>query len=223
MTSKSPSRGTNISHLPTELLQHIFTHLDILTLIRLRRVSSRWNSLIPGASPYLQELLFLKPSKWLEAYTLTPATFDLTFDIVTTQDVDAVVYDRGQGFRPSRVFSLSRRCIGLIRMSEEIVFHPVVLGLDRYLTKEGFGSEVDGKASWRDMLVAMPPLREVSLCCRTRGNKLHVLCVLEAEEGVRLGQVFDALAEWETDGKGRIWRRESDARERASWLMKTST
>jgi hypothetical protein len=45
------------------------------------------------------------------------------------------------------------------------------------------------------MLVSMPPLTEVRVS-RTRGRKAKTMCVLAAKDGVKLGDVFDALEKW---------------------------
>jgi hypothetical protein len=186
MTTSAPKHEPcSITQLPIELLQHVFLHLDFFTLLRVRRVCSVWNELIPGDSPLLQELLFLKPSNRLEAYGYTLATFNLAFDVT-----------------PTGVLRMTRRCKGLLSTEGEIVFCPFVVDFDRFLQKDEVkDDERDGNrgvASWRNMLLSMPPLQEV---CITRST--HIRCTLRAEDGVRLGDVVDALQEWERGGEAR--------------------
>lgn len=190
MTTSAPKyEPCSITHLPIELLQHIFLHLDFFTLLRIRNVSKLWNELIPGDSPLLQEMLFMKPSNRLEAYGYTLATFNLAFDVL-----------------PVGGLRMTRRCKGLLSTEGEIEFCPVVADFDWFLQKQLVqwpANTVDRSAtrdvpSWRNMLLSMPPLQEVRIT-----RSAHIKCTLRAENGVRLGDVVDALQEWEKGGETR--------------------
>jgi hypothetical protein len=50
---------TRIGNLPTELLQEIFSPLDIWTLLKCRCVCRRWNDCIPDDSTELLALMFI--------------------------------------------------------------------------------------------------------------------------------------------------------------------
>ena len=64
----------------------------------------------------------------------------------------------------------------------------------------GGGGEREGddsvRESWRDMLVSMPPLREVRIKHAKRRSVVRVLTVREGMDGVTLGDLFEALEEW---------------------------
>ncbi|EUC50132.1 hypothetical protein COCMIDRAFT_1096 [Bipolaris oryzae ATCC 44560] len=185
-----------ISDLPAEVLQHIFFYLEFWELVRCQRVSKSWRALVPGDSPLLAEMLYLKPSRSLQIYNLVPTTFELEVH-VTPQSVESGSQLLGtrisKGVRNE--ISLSRRCIGLIRTSQEIVFHPLIMDFNHWITREGVAGNTHG--SWRDMLVSMPPLTELTL--RDGGQKrgaVKVLNVKGHDDGVKLGQLFDVVHDW---------------------------
>lgn len=68
-------RKTNPStaKLPTELLQEIFSYLDIWTLLRIRFVCRIWSHCIPGTSPTLRTTMFLLHAPVSEEPDQTPA------------------------------------------------------------------------------------------------------------------------------------------------------
>ncbi|CAN9160603.1 hypothetical protein CC77DRAFT_786316 [Alternaria alternata] len=184
-----------MTDLPAEVLQTIFIHLDFWDLLRAKRVCNVWRQLIPGDSPLLAEMLYLKPSRGLQIYNMVPTTFDLELEI-TPQSIE-------DGFQPSGTrfsvgvrneISLMRRCLGLIRTSQEIVFHPVVMDFNVWIKNEKVMGAKEG--SWRDMLVSMPPLRELTLRHGRKRNVVKVLTAGEDEDGVRLGALFDVMDEW---------------------------
>jgi hypothetical protein len=190
------NRKRGISDLPAEVLQHIFFYLDFWELVRCQRVSKSWRSLVPGDSPLLAEMLYLKPSRSLQIYNLVPTTFEFEVD-VTPQSIESGSQPLGtrisQGVRNE--ITLSRRCIGLIRTSQEIVFHPLIMDFNYWIAHDCIAGKKHG--SWRDMLVSMPPLRELTL--RDGGQKRGAVKVLNVRgegDGVRLGQLFDVLDDW---------------------------
>ncbi|USP74277.1 hypothetical protein yc1106_01551 [Curvularia clavata] len=185
-----------ISDLPTEVLQHVFFYLEFWELLRCQRVCQSWRSLVPGDSPLLAEQLYLKPSRSLQIYNLVPTTFEFEVD-VTPQSIESGSQPLGtrisQGTRNE--ITLSRRCIGLIRTSQEIVFHPLIMDFNVWIAHEAVAGSKQG--SWRDMLVSMPPLTELTL--RDGGQKrgaVRVLHVKGEHDGVRLGQLFDIVDDW---------------------------
>ncbi|KAH7388627.1 hypothetical protein BKA66DRAFT_527008 [Pyrenochaeta sp. MPI-SDFR-AT-0127] len=203
MFATTPQRSAGINQLPVEVLQHIFSQLDFWTLLHIQCVSSLWNELIPGDSPLLQEILYLKPSRGLQIYSSVPATFDFDFDIaIKWVDSDRQLSGYSKILKTRKEFSMSRRCTGLIRTSSEIVFHPVIVNLNTYIdcsyfsSKAWKGAEDEQAGSWRDMLVSMPPLRELRLRHGKERNVYRVLSVGEGEEGIRLGTFFRVMEEW---------------------------
>ncbi|KAF2856411.1 hypothetical protein T440DRAFT_108212 [Plenodomus tracheiphilus IPT5] len=219
----TPQKTTLLS-LPTELVSKILSHLPFYTLLHARAISPTFTSLIPGSDPLLAEKLYLRPSRSLQVYELVPATFDFDMDI-TSHSVEDGEQPAGVRFSKGvrRQISMGRRTMGLIRMSEEIVFHPVILDFNTFITKPGFcaagppagqrrggeegkgvgtgthsvlGVERDRAQSWRNMLVSMPPLREIRIRhARTRAV-IKLIRVGDEGEGITLGMVFDALGEW---------------------------
>lgn len=198
--SNRPSSTTlMINDLPVEILQTIFLNLELFTLLRIRRVCKLWKNLIPGDSPLLAEVLFLKPSHNLHAYSFTPATFDFDFEIDSRATPRKTPYLRLQ---PTVLdgLSMSRRCIGLIRTSSEIIFHPIIANFNQYAegSETGKPDIIVSKATpvdpvnWRSMLVAMPPLTTLRIS-RTVGRKVKTVRVLQAKDGIKLGDVFDTL------------------------------
>ncbi|KAI4686455.1 uncharacterized protein J4E84_005734 [Alternaria hordeiaustralica] len=195
--STHPGSGQRkrITDLPVEVLQHVFIHLDFWDLLRCQRVCNVWRQLIPGDSPLLAEMLYLKPSRSLQIYNLVPTTFDFELD-VTPQSIEDGVQPSGTRFSVGvrNEISLMRRCLGLIRTSQEIVFHPVVMDFNVWIQNERVLGCKEG--SWRDMLVSMPPLRELTLRHGRKRSVVKVLTVGDDEDGVRLGALFDAMDEW---------------------------
>jgi hypothetical protein len=184
-----------INDLPVEVLQQVFVYLDFWELVRCQSVCRVWLSLIPGDSPLLAELLYLKPSRNLQIYNLVPTAFEFEFD-VTPRSIESGPQPTGVRFSVGvrKEFSMTRRCMGLIRTSQEIVFHPVIMDFNHFVSKGAFREK---EGSWRDMLVSMPPLRELTLRHGKTRAVYRVLSVAEeAGDGVSLGQLFDAMDEW---------------------------
>lgn len=199
---RTSGTALNINELPVEILQHVFLDLDIFMLLRMRRVCKLWKSLIPGNSPLLTEDLFIKPSHNLHAYSFTMATFDLDFEInARSPHVDSE-YLRSQSTYIDGL-SMTRRCLGLIRTSGEIIFHPVIIDFNQYVQGDEFGrsklvmhgDRPTEPVHWRNMLVSMPPLTELRIS-RTMGRKSQVVCVLKAKDGIRLGDLLELLDSW---------------------------
>jgi hypothetical protein len=203
MHSNRPRSSTLVvNDLPVEILQNVFLHLDMFTLLRIRRVCKIWKSLVPGDSPLLAEELFLKPSYNLHAYSFTMATFDFDFEINVRPPPE-----EGPFLRTHPTFidglSLTRRCLGLIRTSGEFIFHPIIIDFNHYVQGDDAGisklvttKDVDAEVvCWRNMLISMPPLTELRIS-RAVGRKSKTMCVLKSKEGVRLGEVFDTLSKW---------------------------
>jgi hypothetical protein len=201
--SSRPSNITlSINDLPVEILQNIFLTLDFFTLLRIRRVCKLWKNLVPGESPLLAEELFLKPSYNLYAYSFTMSTFDFDFEINVRSPQENGPFLRSQ---PTYIdgLSLTRRCLGLIRMSSEFIFHPIIIDFNHYVQGDEYGKSklilqdesTAEQVNWRNMLVSMPPMTELRIS-RTVGRKTKTMCVLKAKDGVRLGEVFDTLSKW---------------------------
>ncbi|KAI8936213.1 hypothetical protein NX059_006641 [Plenodomus lindquistii] len=204
-SSRSHPPPPTLLTLPTELLNKILSFLPFYTLLHARSISVLFARLIPGSCPLLAEQLYLRPSRSLQIYAMVPATFELDMDVSTRSIEDGV---QPPGVRISkgvrRDVTLTRKTMGLIRMSEEIVFHPVVVEFNSWIGKVWFrDSAVRGvgwggvRESWRDMLVSMPPLREMRIRhARTRAVISLITVGEEEGEGITLGMVFDALGVW---------------------------
>jgi len=184
-----------INNLPTEVLQHVFNHLEFWELVRCQRVCKTWHDLVPGDSPLLSETLYLKPSRSLQIYNLVPTTFDFEFDI-SPQSIESGPQPSGTRFSTGvrNQISMMRRCLGLIRTSQEIVFHPVIMDFNTWIADGALAGKKHG--SWRRMLVSMPPLRELTLRHGKNRSVVKVLKAAEGDEGVRLGDLFDCMDDW---------------------------
>jgi hypothetical protein len=201
-SSRTSMSALTVNDLPVEILQSVFLAMDLGTLLRIRRVCKLWKDLIPGDSPLLAEELFLKPSHNLHAYSFTLATFDFDFEINVRSPDEGNTH---LGLQPTFIdgLSMTRRCLGLIRTSSEIIFHPIIIDFNHYVQGDEHGkSKLDLKypttpeaVNWRNMLVSMPPLTEIRIG-RTHGRKSKTMCVLKAKGGVKLGDVFETLHKW---------------------------
>jgi hypothetical protein len=158
-------------------------------------VCKSWRDLIPGHSQLLVEDLYLKPSRNLQIYSLIPTAFEFEFD-VEAKSIESGPQPSGTRFSMGvrKEFTMTRRCMGLIRTSQEIVFHPVIMEFNHFIQQDGFRGKAAG--SWREMLVSMPPLRELTLRHGGKRTVFKVLRAGEEEDGVRLGELFDAMDEW---------------------------
>jgi hypothetical protein len=201
-SARLSSTGLNINDLPTEILQNIFLDLDIFVLLRIRRVCKLWYSLIPGDSPLLAEDLFLKPSHNLHAYSFTTSTMDLDFEI-NPRNTPADGNHPNSSLAFIDGLSMTRRCLGVIRTSEEIIFHPIILNFNYYVQGDQFGRPkltlIQEKSAepvkWRNMLVSMPPLTELRIS-QTWGGRAKLTSVLRAKDGIKLGDLIDTLLGW---------------------------
>ena len=200
-SNRTSIRAIGFNDLPVEILQNIFLNLEIVTLLRIRRVCKLWKDLVPGESPLLAEELFLKPSHNLYAYSFTCTAFDFDFEI----NVNTLL-EKG----PTRAqatfiegLSMTRRCLGLIRMSSEFIFHPIIFDFNNFLQGDENGKSkliledpnTIEETHWSNMLVSMPPITELTLS-RTVGRKSKTMCVIQVEHGVRLGDVVNTLSKW---------------------------
>ncbi|KAL5116555.1 hypothetical protein ACEQ8H_005551 [Pleosporales sp. CAS-2024a] len=228
LNHRPKAASQSFNKLPVEILHHVFLGLDLCTLLRIRRVCKLWKDMIPGDSPLLAEDLFLKPSYNFYAYSFTVATFDFDFEISVRAPATS-----GGPLSPLSPLSLpllpppppppppphhvrvnptymdglglTRRCMGLIRMSGEFVFHPVIMHFNHYVQGDEAGisklvmsADDDHQlsvTSWQNMLVSMPPITELRIN-RTLGHKTKTMCVLKSPSGVRLGDVFETLGKW---------------------------
>jgi hypothetical protein len=201
-SNRSSARALGFNDLPVEILQNIFLHLDIVTLLRIRRVCRIWKDLVPGDSPLLAEELFLKPSHNLYAYSFTCTAFDFDFEINVHSLLEKGPLSRAQ---PTFIegLSMTRRCLGLIRIGSEFIFHPIICDFNNFLQGDEQGKsklilgdpETIEPTHWSNMLISMPPITELRLS-RTVGRKCKTMCVIEATNGVRLGDVVNTLSKW---------------------------
>jgi hypothetical protein len=201
-SSRPSTPALTVNDLPVEILQSVFLTMDLSTLLRIRRVCKLWRDLVPGDSPLLAEELFLRPSHNLHAYSFTLATFDFDFEINARSPDEGNPHLRLQSTFIDGL-SMTRRCLGLIRTSSEIIFHPIVIDFNHYVQGDEHGKSklvltdpmTPEAVNWRNMLVSMPPLTEIRIG-RTHGRKSKTMCVLKAKGGVKLGDVFETLHKW---------------------------
>jgi hypothetical protein len=141
----------------------------------------------------------------LQIYALVPTAFEFEFDVTPVSVEDGVqTLDTRFSVGTRKEVRLTRRCLGIVRTSQEIVFHPVVSEFNNFVGRAVMRRE---GGCWRDMLVSMPPLREVTLRVAKSRSVIRVLRVGEGEDGVRLGMLFDALEEWGGGDRGNGRRR----------------
>ncbi|KAL6708462.1 hypothetical protein ACN47E_002725 [Coniothyrium glycines] len=211
---------SSIASLPTELLTQILLYLDFWSLVRCQRVCKHWRSLVPGESPLLAEALYLKPSHNLDMYSSTLSAIELQFlrhpYMLACLGRDGSSSLAGE----SRSWALTHQTKALIRLSTEIVLHPVLQEFDNYVpwlaARQEFysfspdvsggtmqrkvGEMVDWEEgeSWREMLVSMPPVQEIVLSpgWATRQVSGVVLKAKEGSAGITLGELVERMEEW---------------------------
>jgi hypothetical protein len=206
--------------LPIEVLQQIFSHLDLLTLFKCRCVCTLWNSCIPGDSPELREAMFLPGNAIFKATEWPP--FTLFFEIYT----DADMARRFSAVPPVRVGAIDRIVLSHVSRSS-VALHPFISQIGRYLvprvpqlqrpgikgrTSEDFHfTYLKNKAgnlfppedigSLSGMLVSMRPVTELHVNFRyidcnheEIGTKQSMRqCILYDKDGVTLAHVFRVI------------------------------
>ncbi|KAF2833151.1 hypothetical protein CC86DRAFT_399797 [Ophiobolus disseminans] len=160
-----PPPGHPISSLPPELLQHIFTYLDLPSLLRCQSVCTLWNACTPSTSPSIRAALFLP--RPVSTLTTPPVTMHFTVDIC------AYFLDLYPYTEPPLSYSFGMSTAEVRRLAGlGVVVHPELIAgvADRrinYFVRgwkglhgEAWRNEVYG--SWMGMLVCWPPVSKIA-------------------------------------------------------------
>jgi hypothetical protein len=201
-----PSNTTSdINHIPIEILQEVFSHLSLPTLLlQCRSVCHLWRQCIPGDSPALCVALFLpKPSHQSPITypkTITPAY--LRFDVelhgpftVSESPQHATDYTvRLQVYQAVNSQNIP------IALNPTLTVDLTRSKLEHY--KQWWDSAVDAKPLWMNMLVCQPPMRTINMEFTFVGTDIHkhkyavalrTRCMLMNSTGVTLGQSMRAI------------------------------
>jgi hypothetical protein len=199
--SLTPNIGINT--LPIEILQHVFSQLDLWSVLRCRRVCRLWNDCVPGDSRALRASMFL-PSPTTRTRT-EPLTLHLTVHI------SAILVDI-YPCEPPLVYTM---CLGAAQMThlqeQDIAIHPILVGtvhehVIRKL-KDVWNSSLlgrdTGSATWMYMLACYPPVQRIRLRFEYENDipypdyiwpELHALeGEVENVKGVLLGELLSEI------------------------------
>jgi hypothetical protein len=127
-------RAPTINSLPIELLQHIFSFLDCLALLKSRCVCTLWADCTPSTSSDLQRALFLPQVNT----TPSPISATLYFEIFTTAPTNYRRYSRARVPLIPQVtkvaLAFQTRCVDV---------HPLIEKIDRFLVARVPDLDVD--------------------------------------------------------------------------------
>ncbi|KAH7067911.1 hypothetical protein FB567DRAFT_402181, partial [Paraphoma chrysanthemicola] len=206
--------------LPTEVLQQIFSYLDLMALLKCRCVCKMWDNCIPGDSPELREAMFLPATAMFKATEWPPLS--LFFEIYT----DAETARRSTAVPTIKIGAIDKVVLSHVSRTS-VALNPFISQIDRYLipgvpelqtqqsrhrepddfhfthlkNKAGEFLPPENVGSLADMVVSMRPVTELHLHFRymdtafkeigTRQNMRQ--CILSNKEGVTLAHVFRVL------------------------------
>jgi hypothetical protein len=179
-----------ISDLPIEILQKIFSYLNVAALLKCRCVCALWNNCIPGDSGDLREALFLPKST---QKPIGGQPFVLEFDIYTD---DARNMTRYLTSMSSGVRQIHKVVLTEVSQSA-VTLHPFIEEIDRYMVAEipplnesgptshrmRFASlknisgdllQPDDLEYWREMSVTMPPVTEILIHFNYQGKRFEM-------------------------------------------------
>lgn len=195
----------NKSPLPVEILQQIFSDLDMWTLLRCRCVCRVWNSSIPGNSPGLRKILFLPTSsdKIRKTYA-KPLTIHMHL-IFNEMPQNSPTPQHATGYSiglvPGELFGL--------RDNHGISLHPIfffdITHIELETYRNIWRSSDAIKPFWMTMLLCQPRIREVDIHLHFPNTSMPTEeCIERAytnnrrirnPRGVVLGQVLSAVCD----------------------------
>ncbi|KAF2833152.1 hypothetical protein CC86DRAFT_5666 [Ophiobolus disseminans] len=195
--------------IPIEILQEVFSYLDIWTLLlQCRRVCHLWSTCIPGNSPALRATLFdpKQRAKYCNNYNTSTQNPELHFGIVLFGPfTDSTERQRATGY----TVHLRRDHVILRHQPSFHTINPLLLlettrtKLKRY--KASWNSQSNPEPLWMAMLVCQPPVQKLTIRVEFEGTDVYTEeCVvtlhktyrtLENSEGVTVGQLLMTLHE----------------------------
>jgi hypothetical protein len=204
-SSKDPSAKSQVGvgQLPVELLQEIFSYLDIWTLLRIRAVCRLWAQNVPGNSPALRKSMFA-PSSAPELRIIDAAMGDCTLEsrvMILGPFGPWRKYEHATDYvvHPvwSHVHHLQERGITINPM---LLFHMRQSTLTRL--KQSCTDLREPRPFWMTMFASEPPLHKLTIRFHfTRTLQMLDECIekrhttertLRSEEGITVGEVLKA-------------------------------
>jgi hypothetical protein len=154
--------------LPIEVLQEIFSHLDLFTLMRCCQVCGLWNQCIPGDSPSLRMAMFLPtPQHNASRYEMAPINAFI-FNFGVTLNGDFQNLEDRQVCRPVTDYTVRPCSSEPARLQKyDITLNPILESditqrqLQRY--KAFWESTGNSKPFWMTMLVSQPPIQRLTI------------------------------------------------------------
>ncbi|ORX93220.1 hypothetical protein BCR34DRAFT_608610 [Clohesyomyces aquaticus] len=189
-TSTSDATSMANRGLPIELLEMIFAFLPMNDLLRFQRVSKQWRAIIPGASPELNEILFLKSSHSPVVARRATMRVNISSESDPETGEERHIYAPELFTFVAPFYSLSRH--PLLPYIETPVFEPLE---DESLPRLVVTKEANH--SWRDMFISMPPVKRISI----RWGFTHDRVVpdirhrlrLENDSGIRMNDFVEGI------------------------------
>jgi hypothetical protein len=154
--------------LPVEILQEIFAHLDLFTLLRCCQVCRLWNQCIPGDSPSLRMAMFLPTLKHnASRHEMAPINaFKFNFGVNLHGDFQNL--EDCQICRPVTDFTVRPRSSEPARLQIYDIALNLILEsnitrtqLQRY--KASWESPEKKKPFWMTLLVSQPPIQRLTI------------------------------------------------------------
>jgi hypothetical protein len=165
--SKAPTTETTAGsgRIPIEILQHIFSHLDILTLLlQCRLVCHLWSQCIPGNSPALRTALFV-PSLYKNT---SKSLVKITKLVISRLSVELSANKINPASRTAQVtgYTIRLAAIEVDRLLNKhelsIELHPLLLNdiahsrLDR--CQKSYNVNRKARPAWTSMFITNPPI-----------------------------------------------------------------
>jgi hypothetical protein len=207
--------ATTCSDLPMEILQHIFSYLDLASLLKCRCICTLWSNCIPGDSTELRRALFFRSTTAPEPLSESCPIF--YFDIHTDAEDNASSTTIGPiGKVEKVVFCSSSKRVTVHPFIEEIAHYIVPHTLDdirkgsdnttrsaSLKNKAGELLHPAESATWKNMQATWPPQKLLFVLFVYRGKNNQQLNArpglhhwkLWDDEGVHFQDVFEEIEE----------------------------
>lgn len=205
---QAPRKPPNNTALPVEILEMIFVHLDMWTLLRCRNVCRFWQDCIPGTSPSLRHTMFLctpNMNNCLDTFSLDIVSTYLGF---TVSFADGFVNTRDP--QPATEYTVHPHTKG---QSLGVPLHNPLLFFDmsrsqlrRYKAIWTMaGNENHNLPLWMNMYATDPPARRMKMefffvdtrvvCEECWVQRHRTDATIVDPRGITVGRVLDAVYE----------------------------
>jgi hypothetical protein len=209
-STKDPSAKSQVgvSQLPVELLQEIFSYLDIWTLLRIRAVCRLWAQNVPGNSPALRKSMFA-PSSAPEFRNIDAAIGDYTFEsrVMILGPFGPCMLGPWKKYEHATDYVVHPVWNHVHHLHERgITVNPMLLFHMRQSTltqlKQSCADLREPKPFWMTMFASEPPLQKLTIRYHfTRAilvleecieRRHHTETTLRSEQGITVGEVLNA-------------------------------